>query len=389
MSASASTSWRLALGGALAMAVAMGIGRFVYTPILPFMAEGIPLTASQAGLIASANFAGYLVGALIAATSWIGGSRRAWLLGGLAASAATTILSAATDAVPLLSAIRFAGGVASAFVLVFSSSVVLERLALSGRAGLSAIHFGGVGAGIAFSAALVSLLAACGFGWQAQWVIAGAAALAALPVVAWLVPPDGPVTRTQAASGRMAVDLRLGALIAAYGLFGFGYVITATFLVAIVRGSPEIRYLEPVIWMGFGICAAPSALVWSAFARRIGTFKAFALACLVEGFGVAASVLIVSTTGVLLATLCLGGTFIALTALGLVGARRLSVADPRRVLALMTVAFGAGQIVGPVLAGTLVEHSGSYTLPSLIAAGTLVAAALLTAPLDRAARTKS
>jgi predicted MFS family arabinose efflux permease len=364
----------------------MGIGRFVYTPILPFMVESIPLTASQAGLIASANFAGYLLGALIAATSLIGGSRRAWLLGGLAASAATTILSASATAVPLLSLIRFAGGLASAFVLVFASSLVLERLAVTGRAGLSAIHFGGVGAGIAFSAALVSLLAAAGFGWRTQWVIAGAAASAAIPAVARLVPSDRETARSGTAANGMTVDLRLGALIAAYGLFGFGYVITATFLVAIVRGSPEIRYLEPVIWIGFGLSAIPSVVVWSAFARRVGTFKAFALACLVEGFGVAASVLIVSSTGVLLATLCLGGTFIAITALGLVGARRLSVADPRRVLALMTVAFGLGQIVGPVLAGALVEHSGGYILPSLIAAGTLVVAALLTAPLDRAAR---
>jgi predicted MFS family arabinose efflux permease len=368
------------------MAVAMGIGRFVYTPILPFMVEGIPITASQAGLIASANFAGYLLGALIAATSFIGGSRRAWLLGGLAASAATTILSASTTAVPLLSLIRFAGGLASAFVLVFASSVVLERLALMGRAGLSAIHFGGVGAGIAFSAALVSLLAAAGFGWQAQWVIAGLASLAAIPAVARLVPPDREAARSGTAKNGMTVDLRLGALIAAYGLFGFGYVITATFLVAIVRGSPEIRYLEPVIWIGFGLSAIPSVVFWSALSRVIGTFRTFALACLVEAFGVAASVLIVSTIGVLLATLCLGGTFIAITALGLIGARHLSVADPRRVLALMSGAFGLGQIVGPVLAGALAEQSGGYTLPSLIAAGTLVVAALLTAPLDRAAR---
>src|SRR5918993_5835541 len=165
--------WSLALGGIMALAVAMGIGRFVYTPILPFMAESLPLTTAEAGLIASANFLGYLVGALAAATPWMSGSRRFWFMAGLVASAATTLLTAAATTVPTLATIRLVGGVASAFVLVFASSLVLERLATSGRSGLMWIHFAGVGIGIALSAALVAALAAGDHGWRAQWIGAG------------------------------------------------------------------------------------------------------------------------------------------------------------------------------------------------------------------------
>ena len=110
-------------------------------------------------------------------------------------------------------------------------------------------------------------------------------------------------------------------LAVAYFLFGFGYIITATFIVDIVRGSPEIRHLEPYVWVMVGLGAAPSVVLWGALGRRIGILRAFAVASLVEAAGVAASVLWLETLGIVIAALFLGGTFMGLTALGLMGAR--------------------------------------------------------------------
>ena len=373
--------WNLALGGLLSLAVAMGIGRFVYTPILPLMAEALPLTKSEAGLIASANFAGYLVGAL-AAASRLPGSRRTWLVTGLFLSAATTTLTAGLSGVVSLSLVRFAGGVASAFVLVFSSSVILGRLAEAGASRLSSVHFAGVGTGIATSAALVSALAAAGIGWRVHWIASGGLALLAVPFVAFLVPPDSRMSGPAAQAGGVALTPRLTSLILSYGLFGLGYVVTATFLVAIVRGSAEVRHLEPVVWIAVGLSAVPSVALWTALGKRLGIYSAYALACLVEAIGVALSVLVTSASGVILASVFLGGTFMGITALGLVGARTLSASDPARVIALMTAAFGLGQIVGPTLAGWLFDRTGSFTLPSLLAAGALVVAAILGGAVD-------
>ncbi len=370
----------LALGGLIALAAAMGIGRFVYTPILPFMFEDPALgtgglSKSEGGLIASANYVGYLAGALIAAAPFIHGSRRTWLLGALAASALTTGAVGAVSDLWLMSFLRFAGGFASAFVLVFASALVLERLAGAGRGGLSALHFAGVGTGIAVSALLVSALAALDIGWRGQWLWSGGLAVIATFVVAAFVPDQA--EQPQTGQGTGGLNYRLAAFALAYGLFGFGYVITATFIVAIVRGSEEIRPLEPVIWFIVGASAAPSVAFWTWIAGKTGVYKAFAFACLAQAVGVAASVLWISASGVVLAAVLLGGTIMGITALGLVGARQLSEGDPRRVMALVTAAFGVGQIIGPTFAGMLFDATGSFLSSSLTAAAGLVAAAVI------------
>jgi predicted MFS family arabinose efflux permease len=166
-------------------------------------------------------------------------------------------------------------------------------------------------------------------------------------------------------------------LIIAYGLYGFGYVITATFIVAIVRATPAIRALEPVIWIVFGLSAAPSIGVWTYIARCAGLPTAFALACIVEAVGVLASVAWQTATGIFVAAVLVGGTFMGLTALGLIWARQLAAGDPRRALAMVTGAFGLGQIIGPAFAGMLSDRLGSFLVPSIAAAVALLAAAAL------------
>src|SRR4029077_6299759 len=148
----------LAIGGLLAMAAGIGIGRFVYTPILPPMIEALHLSKSEAGLIASVNFVGYFLGGLVAAMPGPAGSRRRWLLGALAISAVTTAAMGLTQMLPAFLGLRLIGGIARAFVLLLSSTIALERLAEAGRSGLSALHFAGVGMGIIVSAALVAEL---------------------------------------------------------------------------------------------------------------------------------------------------------------------------------------------------------------------------------------
>lgn len=368
---------RLAIGGMVAMAVAMGIGRFIYTLILPGMMEELNLSAAGAGWIASANYLGYLAGALASAGGWAHGRERFVMLAGLGATALLAGLMGMTDWMPAFLVIRFLAGVASAFVLIFLSSIVMGHMAALGRPDLQAAHFAGVGAGIALSSALMAVLVALHSGWRAGWFLAAAvSALGFVPVL--LLIDRGPPAHGQAArEPALAWSAPLVKVIVGYGLFGIGYVVTATFLIAIVRQQGGGGVFEAMVWLATGVAVVPSLWLWQGPVRCLGLHGAYLAACAVEAVGVAASVSMGGTAGPLLGGVLLGLTFIALTALGLQAGRLLAPAAPRRVLALMTASFGVGQIVGPIAAGMLAERSGSFFLPSLAAAAVLMMSGLI------------
>jgi predicted MFS family arabinose efflux permease len=387
MSATDRSPVSLALGGLFALAAAMGIGRFVYTPILPFMSEELQLSADEAGLIAAANFLGYLVGALAGAAKTLPGKPRNWFLGGLLASALTSAAMAMTTDLWAFLAIRFFSGIASAFVLVFSTTLILERLNAAGRGGLSALHFAGVGCGIAFSALLIGGLDFLGTDWRGLWLASGAATLVFLLISLRLVPlhtPRKPIHTAdlpQQSASHGYVNGDLVRLVLAYGLFGFGYVITATFVSTIARTTPSLQPSEPFVWLSVGICAAPSIYLWNKAAGAFGARRAFALACVLEAFGVALTVVSEDPGLFLLGAALLGITFMGITALGLMEARRqASVGGPaaiRQMLAILTASFGLGQVIGPWFAGRLHAVTGSFEAPSLAAAAALLVAAAL------------
>jgi predicted MFS family arabinose efflux permease len=356
------SAWLTAFGGMLTLAVAIGIGRFLYTPILPSMIADLGLSKPQAGWIASANFFGYLVGALAAASPKLSGSRRIWMIGGLFLGGVTTLTIGLVSDLVAFIGFRFIGGIASSFAFVYSSTLVVDQLIRVGRTELSAVHFGGVGLGIALSALIVSGAGLFGLDWRWQWIGGGVASLLLALIVCLLVPEQ---SQLRVAYGKGKRSPTLIMLITAYGLFGFGYIITATFLMTIIRDTNGIQQLEPVIWFVVGLAGFPSVAVWMWVSRKIGTLKTFSAACITEAIGVCACVLWSSPISFLITGVLLGGTFIALTALGLVGARTFTTGDPRQVVGLMTASFGCGQILGPTFAGTLYDITGSFT-PALI-----------------------
>lgn len=292
---------------------------------------------------------------------------------------------ALTVSVPAFLLLRFVGGATSAFVMVFGSAIVFDRLAAAGRSELTHYHFAGVGIGMSISAVLVSGLGAIGIGWSGQWLASGAVAAIALAAVMVMIPRRAGSIPPPAPKSTAGFDRRIIPLAIAYGLFGFGYVITATFISVLVRETPSIAAIEPVIWLIVGLAAVPSVALWAWIGRCLGNPASIALACLAESAGVAATVLFDSTAAVLIGGAFLGGTFMGITAVGMTTARKISLSgpgggsgsDPRRMLGLIVAAFGAGQMAGPAFGGYIAGITGSFVVPSLVASGVLIVAACL------------
>jgi predicted MFS family arabinose efflux permease len=277
-----------------------------------------------------------------------------------------------SSSVAVLALIRFLAGIASAFAMIFISGIVLGHGLLARSQHLPAVHFGGVGLGIALSSLCVwapPLAGQAGLSSsQGDWFTGALVGLIGTLLVAALLPGVP-------ASGAGAVrekPLRwtrpLTVMTLTYALFGFGYVITATFLVAMARDASGAHSVEFLAWLLTGLSAALSVYFWRIAVPRFGLAGVYAIGLLVEAVGLVLTVSLPSPYAPLAGGLMLGATFMMITAYGLQIGRQLAPESPRRALALMTAAFGIGQIIGPLVAGWLAERTGSFAVPTLIAA---------------------
>ena len=372
-----SLSLRWVLGATLVMAAALGISRFAYTPLLPDMVDAFGWNFAQAGDVASANFLGYLAGALLA--PGITGSRhiRLWIAASLMASVASTAAGAmAFDYLTWL-VLRFAAGMASAYCLVLVTTQLIVVLERENTPHLGNVHFAGVGVGI-----LVCMLALLeptevAGAWRR---LGGAAALCML--VAWFAL--SPSIRVLPGSTEEQVDRRsaggLWGIIVGYGFFGFGYVISATFVVAMAQqllSDAQVSADGSVVWWVVGIAIVPSVYAWQALANRVGMFTALRYAYLVEAVGALLAAFAGSISVLAFACVLLGGTFAAITALGISAAKQLAGVRVAYAVSAMTVAFAIGQLLGPAVSGRIADLTGDFFWPSVLAGVLLVASALL------------
>lgn len=367
----------LAWSGFVALAVATGIGRFAFTPLLPLMQQELGLGLAQGGWLAGANYLGYLAGALTAANlPW---SAYTLLLLGLLLVAGTTALMGGTETWSSWIAWRSIAGIASAWVQVAAASLCLTRLAAAGEPGKAAMVFSGVGGGIALAGFVCIVGDLRGLSvvntWYALAAIATLGVLFTWPL--WqrddtsAVHPPEPLPRSEN-------GLRHWRLIVCYGFFGFGYILPATFLPAQARELLENSAVFGLAWPLFGLAAACSTLACGVLLRRFSGRALWLAAQLLMAAAVVLPAVAPGLTGIVVAALGVGGTFMVITMLGMRQAQVSAGPLARSLMASLTAAFATGQLAGPVFFSLMHEHlDGSLADSLYVVSAVLLAGCLL------------
>jgi len=379
-----SPAW-LAVAALVALAIAMGVGRFAFTPILPLMQSDSALSLTGGSWLAFANYLGYLVGALAAV--WLRVPAHAMVRAGLAGNGILTLAMGLLHGFGVWWWLRFAGGVASAWVLVYGSAYTFERLALARAEHWGGVAFSGVGIGITASGVACALLAAQGAHSQEVWVALGGGSLflAALVWDAFGAQPQRAALAGQGAPrGMRRWDTHVWTLVLAYATFGFGYIIPATFLPVMARDMLGAAFANQLFWPLFGLAAAASALLL-AHLRAAAARRVLVAAYFVQAAGVLVPAVWASAGSIVLANVLVGGTIVTITMLGLKEARLRAGENAAPLMAAMTAAFGLGQIAGPVFAGYVAEWHGGFA-PALWSAALLLAAAGSALAISQGAR---
>jgi hypothetical protein len=385
----------IAFAGLLALAVAMGIGRFAFTPLLPMMLHDGAIDLAAASWLATANYLGYWLGAMACALQpWLWARWRVarplahapavrW---GLVATVVLTLGMALAwpAAWPLW---RLLAGMASALVFVYSSGWCLARLTALGAPALAGLMFVGPGLGIAVSGLAATAMVAGGWsaatGWMAFGVLAACLSALAWPHLIGTVATAPPTPTTGRAEQRGALAM----FVLAYGLAGFGYIVTATFLPVIARQAlPGSVWLD-LFWPLFGLGVALGALLTLRLPMHWDRRRLLMAGYAMQAVGVLLSVWLPSMPGFALGSLLLGLPFTAITLFAMQEARRLRPHNASAFIAMLTAAYGLGQIAGPPLVALLLRRNAvpgrGFALSLLTAAFALLVGAFIFGGLVR------
>jgi predicted MFS family arabinose efflux permease len=363
------------------LAVALGVGRFAFTPLLPLMLHGGGLDLRQGGWLASLNYAGYFAGAISCAALRLPPARI--VRAGLFATVVLTLAMGLTQQFWIWAAVRFVAGAVSAWTFVFASQWGLRRLAQLGANEWGGVIYTGPGFGIIATGLWVS--AAAGLGARAGWIGFGLVSVL-LAALVWstfgedmrtLAPRVGAHTAQNSAHERHDGS-RADAfwLVLLYGVPGFGYIITATFLPVIARHALPGSAWPDLFWPMFGAALIAGALLAARLPLHWDNRLMLAGSYVLQAVGIALGIVWPNAAGFSFGSVLIGLPFTAITLFAMREARLLRGDRAAALMGYATAAYGVGQIAGPLVAAPLAASTGSFSPSLWLAAGVLVAGAL-------------
>jgi predicted MFS family arabinose efflux permease len=363
-------AWQVITAGICALVLTVGLARFAYTPLLPVMRLDAGLTAAGGGWLATFNYLGYLAGTVLVAR--VGDMQlkfRFYRIGLVLAVVSTGLMGTTTD-MAIWGVLRFVAGLSSTAGLLLASGLVLNWLLAHQRRPQLGLHFAGLGVGIAVSglaaAAMADQLAS-----SRQWIALGTLAVVFLiPAWAWMPPPAAISSATGANAPPPPGRRWRWLLIASYFCAGIGFVVSATFIVAILVQTPAFAGRGSWVWVLVGLTAIPSTFAWDRLSNRLGLIRALMLAYALQATSFVLPLLDGGLWAGAASAVLFGLTFAGIVSLTLTVVGRHYPHNPAKAMATLTLSYGVAQIIAPAIAGTLARDSGSYQ-------GALVLAAIM------------
>ena len=366
----------LILTGIAALTIAVGIGRFSYTPILPYMISELNLTTTEAGLIASSNYLGYLLGSLIPIFPQFPKNIRSIFIYSIFISIISLFAMGLTNTFEVFILIRFIHGVFSAFVLILGTSLIVSHVQKKGKIFLGTAHFSGVGLGMALSAIVVSYLGFLNFTWDELWFSFGILAI----MLSFQIIKFTPIQKAEVKynlKSKNITSLGFSLITISYGLYGFGYVAFGTFISTMSRLTPGLEKTEPYVWFVVGVTGIPSVFFWNWFGSKIGNDIGLFLANLILGLGVLFSVLINNEFGIFISCILFGLSFVPITSMCLLEGQERFSGSFIVSTAILTFSFSIGQMIGPYLSGLLTDYYNSFFFSMILSGIVLIFGSLL------------
>lgn len=364
------------LGGILLLIIAMGIGRFAFTPILPFMRIDEHLTFEAGGWLASSNYIGYFIGAMGA--GFILRHKKNILLLNVLLCVTSIVWMGFTHLYFLWFLLRLVAGITGGFIFVLTSSIIMDYLAEKNLSKWSGYVFCGIGIGITISGLFVPYFEAR-VQWEGTWIGIGILSLLLFltTMVLWKRVIIRDTERVEKTADTNVWRGIMPWLIFAYALEGFGYIITGTFIVDIVYNIENLRPFASYTWVVVGLAAAPAAPFWMAMMSRIHPIHCLFITYVLQVIGIALPVVSQTAWSVMLCAALYGFTFVGMVTLATGYGRQLYPKQSGLIVSLLTSFYAFGQIIGPIFASKLEHHFQTFKAPLLLASGSVFCGLLI------------
>ncbi|PCI34344.1 MAG: MFS transporter [Alphaproteobacteria bacterium] len=357
------------LAGIISLIIGIGIARFSFTTLLPFMLDDF-LSLTFAGILASVNYAGYLTGSIFSIfIRDINAKIKYFRIGIVLCIITTLFLGISThDVVWLIS--RFVAGFGASMILVVGSAIVMTKLHFSDKTKAMGIHFSGLGLSILITDIICRIVLSQEADWQTSWIVLTLFGTICAVYCVYILSNNSP--KKQAVPiykfDKSIFSGFVLLLILAYFTEGVGMVVQATFLPDIINSLDGLSGYGGVTWTAVGIAGIPSCIIWMRLAHRFDSINVIIFAMSLQVIGILIPALTSNIYLIILSSLLYGGTFVGLVALFMNLGGKLAGKNPVILMGSLTTAYGIGQVLAPLYSVALTDYYKSYDYALMVTA---------------------